>query len=110
MDDGVHVRPRAVDLAVDETLEVVREIRGRADRLAAEIVFDDIGGGDEGGGEVARHQITAGIGGVAKADMAIGVEHAFVHQNAVRRDEVFGHVGGPRVFRWEGVRLPPTLQ
>jgi hypothetical protein len=35
---------------------------------------------------------------MAKADMAIGVEHALVDQNAVRRDEVFDHVGRLRVF------------
>ena len=98
MDDGVHIRPRAVDLAVDEALEEMRDARRRADRLAVEIVLDDVGGGDEGRGEVAPEQIAAGIRGVAKADMAIGVEHALVDQNAVRRDEVFGHVGRLRVF------------
>jgi hypothetical protein len=40
---------------------------------------------------------------MAKADMTISVEHAFVDQNAVRRHEVFGHVGVkgfPRVSGW----------
>ena len=73
---------------MNETLEEMREARGRADGLAVEVVLDDVGGGDEGGGEVSPHQVAAGIRGMAKADMTIGVEHAFVDQNAVRRHEV----------------------
>jgi hypothetical protein len=53
MNDGVHVRPRAIYLAMNKTLEEMREVRGRADGLAVEIVLDDVGGGDEGGGKVS---------------------------------------------------------
>lgn len=96
VDDAGDARVAAVDLAVDEALDVAA---GRAvaalDRLrGGDVVFDDVGGaGDEGGGEVAREVEGRGVRGVARGDVAVGVEHGMVGEDVVGGDECAEEVG-----------------
>ena len=95
---AIHVRPRLVDLAVDEALEE-HAAAALVDGIAIEIELHDVGGGDVRRRHRARHQVAVRIGRVADADMAKGVEHALIGQNAVRRDEIVDQCGIDRAAR-----------
>ena len=66
---GVHVRPRLVDGAVDETLQI-RRAAALVDRGAVESIFDDVVALDALRRTRPRQQIMLRIVGVASADMA----------------------------------------
>ena len=66
---GVHVRPRLVDGAVDEALEI-RRAAALVDRRAVEGIFDDVVALDALGRTRPRQQIMLRIVGVPGADMA----------------------------------------
>jgi len=72
-----HVRTRLVDFTVNHALEEQPVLAG-AYRIAVEIEFDDILGGDQHRRHAARQPIPVRVGRVAGADVAIGVEHAMV--------------------------------
>jgi hypothetical protein len=90
--DGFHVRPRAVDLAVDEPLDERRAPSG-VDRLGIEVVLEDVGGGHELGRQRARHEIAVRIGGMAHAHVAVSVEDVLIDEDAVGRHEVVDELG-----------------
>jgi transposase len=90
VDHAVDVRPRLVGLAVDEALDEQRTAAA-VHRIGVEIELHDVLGGHQTGRDRARHQIAARIGGMADADMAIGVEHAAVVENAVGQHQLFDH-------------------
>ena len=66
---GVHVRPRLVDGAVDEALQI-RRAAALVDRGAVESIFDDVVALDALRRARPRQQIMLRIVGVASADMA----------------------------------------
>ena len=66
---GVHVRPRLVDGAVDEALEI-RRAAALVDRRAVVGIFDDVVALDALGRARPRQQIMLRIVGVPGADMA----------------------------------------
>ena len=81
MHHGVDVRPRLVDRAVDEALEIGRA--RVAHRRAVEPELDDVGAGDEFRAERARQQIVVGLLRVADADVAVGVDHVLLRQDPI---------------------------
>ena len=87
--DSHHVGPRAVDRRVDEALLVLIRSR-RPNRLAREVVLDDIGGEYQGGrhvtGDVEAFRVAAAPG----ADVAVRIKnvHMLGREYAVRDDEV----------------------
>src|SRR5882724_3386393 len=54
-------------------------------------------------GAIARHQVAARIGGMADADVAVGVEHAAVVEDAVRQHQLLDR-GGRRFERGDPER------
>ncbi len=89
MDYRIDVRPRLVDLAVDEALAVKQlAIVPGVDGLAVEIEHENIGRRHRFRRERARDQIAVRVARVAHADMAEGVEHVKLSQRMIRGDEV----------------------
>ena len=86
--DRHHVRPRLVERAVDEALEIGRAA-ARIDRVAFEREFHDVGGLDAVGRARAREQIALRIVGMARADMAEGIDDRLAGEDAVGGDELF---------------------
>ena len=86
--DRMHVRSLFVDRAVDEALQIGRAA-ALVDRRAVELIFDDVVALDAFGGAGAREQIALRIVGMAGADMAERIDHAFVRQNAVGGHQFF---------------------
>ncbi len=86
VNDGHHVGPRLVDLAVDESLPVAGS--RVADGLAVEIVFDDVGRRHQARREGARKKIMIGIRGIAQADVAVAVQDAFRRQDVIGGHQV----------------------
>ena len=82
--DRLHVGPRLIDRAVNEALGEQPRLR-RLHRSRSEIEFENVARGDQRGSQRARHQVAGRIGRVADADVPIGVEHAFVGEDAARR-------------------------
>ena len=87
MHDGLDVGPRLEDRGVDEALEVERT-RLVAHRLAVEPELDDVVALDQLGRERAREEEVLRLVGMADADMAIGVDHVLLGQDAVGDDEI----------------------
>ena len=75
---------------MDEALDEQRTA-APVDRIGLEIELHDVLGGHQAGRDRARHQIAARIGRMADADVAIGVEHAAVVEDAVRQHQLFDH-------------------
>ena len=82
MADRHDVRPRLVDAAVDHALGIEPN-RGRGDRLGVEGELQDVAGLNQRRRARAREQVAAGIGGMAHAHMAEGIDHALVRHHAV---------------------------
>ena len=90
--DRHHVGPGAVDLAMDEALEI--DAPGLAiARRAVQVELDDVAGLDGGGRHVARQQEMVRVLVVAHARMAEGVDHALVEQDVVGVDQILQQVG-----------------
>ena len=87
MDDGVDIRARPVDLAVNEAFEEKRR-GGPADHIAVEIVFENVRRGDERGSERASHEVVLRIAVAADADVAVSVEDFVAGKNAVGEDQI----------------------
>ncbi len=76
-----HVGPRLEDRGMNETLEVGLALV--LDRLALLVEFDQIVTLDQLRRPRARHEETLRIVGMPHADMAVGVDHILVGQNAI---------------------------
>ena len=87
----VHVRPRLEDLAVDHALRIGPRHR-RHDRIGVEIVFEDVVGLHQRRRARAREKIALRIVRIAHADVAEGIENAFVGDDAVRGREIAAQV------------------
>jgi hypothetical protein len=103
--DGDDVRPRLVDLAVDHPLGIELHL-GLDERSRVERELQDVGQLNQLGRARARQQVAPGIAGVAAADMAEGVEHAFMGENAVGDGKLVAHLGegighGADLFGWK---------
>jgi len=72
---------------VDESLGIDRAA-GAVEPVAVEIELDDVVLGDKAGAPRARQEITSGILWMANADVAEGVDHALVAEDAVRHHEI----------------------
>ena len=94
-----HVRPRLEDRRMNETLEIGLPLV--ADRLALLIELDQIVPLDQFRRTRARQEEALRIVGVAHTDMAVGVDHVFMGEDAVGDNEIaqeiveLAHVGGP---------------
>src|SRR5687768_410441 len=82
-----YLRTRAVDLAVDVALDEALALVGR-ERLAVGVELHEIGGGDERRSERAGHDEAPRLAIAARADVAVGVEHAVLRKDAARRNQV----------------------
>jgi hypothetical protein len=91
MDDRHHVGALAVDLAVQETLEVGAPFV--ADRLAVGSVLHDVAHLHQLGRHGARHVVAVGMLVAAHAHVAVAVEHALHREDAIGGDEVHQQVG-----------------
>ena len=88
MDDGLHIRPRLVDLAMDVALAVDTAALG-VNRLAVrDIHLKDVRLRHECGRHGLGHQENVGVLVRAGAHMAEAVENAFVHEDLVGGDDV----------------------
>ena len=85
---GVHVRPRFVDRAVDEALQIGRAA-ALVDRRAVEGIFDDVVALDALRRARPRQQIMLRIVGMPGADMAEGIDDALVGQDAIGGHQFF---------------------
>ena len=92
MDHRIDLGPRLVDFAVDHPLAVEAEF-GRLDRLGIEIELDDVGDFRQFRRAVARDEIALRIARMAHADMAEGVEHFLVGEDAGRDDQLVQQFG-----------------
>ncbi len=93
----IDVRPRLVNLAVDEALAVKQHaVIFGIDRLAVEIEHQDIGRGDRFRRDRTRDHIAVRIARIAHADMAEGVEHVKPRQRAIGGDEIVDQTASSR--------------
>ena len=77
-----HLRPGLINLAMDNPLGILRRVAG-ADPLGVEVVFDEILRRHQFGRARPRQEIAARIIRMAHADMAEGVDHAFMGDNLI---------------------------
>ncbi len=92
MNDGLHVRPRAINRRVDKPLEV-HGTAARVERLAIPVELENIAGSDKRRRNAARQKESVGVLVVTRADVAEGIHHTLVGQDAVGVDEVFDELG-----------------
>ena len=104
--DGIDVRPRLVDLAVNETLDE-HAAAVLIDRIGIEVEFHDVVGGHQSRRDRAGHQVPVWVGRMTDADMAESIHHALVSEDAAGGDEVFDDRGidGATRSRLRGRRL-----
>ena len=88
---AIDVRPRLVDRRMDEALEIERALLV-PHRLAVEAELDDVVLLDQLGRERARDEEALRIVGMADADVAVGVDHVLLGEDAVGDDEVLDDV------------------
>jgi hypothetical protein len=86
VDDGLDVRAAAVDLAVDEALEVERA--RVVDGAAVEVVLHDVARADQLRRQRSREQVALRLPRVAHAHVSVAVDHALVGQDPIGGDEV----------------------
>src|SRR5262245_3790949 len=96
--DRMHIRPRFVDAAMDEALQIGRPL-ARIDGIALERELHDVVLLDALGRTCAREQEALRVVGMARAHVPERVHDAFVRQDAVGGDDLFeqhvevGHKG-----------------
>ncbi len=98
MHDGLHLRLRPVDLAVDEALKVT-SAAARIDSVAVEVELHDIGSGDQRRRHAVRQQEATQILVVPGADMAEAVEHALIREDAIGGDKILDQLRIRRACR-----------
>src|SRR5712664_2656301 len=84
---GHHLRPRAVDLAVNVALDESLALVARQ-RLAVGVELHQVGSGHQCRRARARHEEMLRPAVAARADMAVGIEHLVRGENAARCDQV----------------------
>ena len=103
MTDRHDVGTRLIDAAVNDALGVKMHLR-RFHRIGIERELQNIVGLDQQRRARARQQITPRIARMTRADMAEGVKHALVGENAVGerqlRDSVLQCIGHDRSSYW----------
>src|SRR5262245_21152146 len=90
VDDRVDVRPRLIDAAMDEALEVGRP-PARIDRLALERELHNVVLLDALGRTCPREQEALGIVWMARTHVPEGIHDAFMRQDAIGGDDLFEH-------------------
>ena len=85
--DRVHVGTRFVDRAVNKSFEIQRATVG-ADRMPVQGEFHNVGALDQLRTARPRQQVALGMVGMAHTDVAIGIYHAFVGEDAVGDHEL----------------------
>ena len=91
MADGVHVRPRLVNAAVDHPFAVHLAL-GRRHRFGIEGEFEQVRRLDQFGTARPRQEIAPRIVGMAHADVAETVEHALMGDNAISKRKLIAQV------------------
>src|SRR5208283_2136071 len=92
MADRHDVLARLIDAAVDDALGVEMHL-GRLHRARIERVLQNVVWLDQQRRARARQQIASGIGRMAHADVAEGVEHAFVGEDAIGERKLLDDIG-----------------
>src|SRR5437660_12448098 len=82
-----HVRPQLVDFAMDEPFDHAAAVL-RINRVGIEVVLHDIARRYQDRRARARHQITVGIIWMTDTHMSVGIEHALVRKDSIRRNKV----------------------
>ena len=85
--DRVDVEPPLKDFAVDVAFEIERDA-GVGDRVAVEVEFQDILGGDQFRRHRAREQVAFGVSRGAQAYMPIGIDHPMGGENPVGQNKL----------------------
>ena len=86
------IAARLIDAAMDDALGI-EPCGGALHRLGIELVLEDVVGLDQQRRARARQQVAVRIGGMAHADMAEGIDHALVGQDAVGNGEFLDEIG-----------------
>jgi hypothetical protein len=90
--DRSYVRPRLVNLAMDDALGIKLDGR-RMHGARLEIEFENIAGFNQLGRARARQQIAPGLVRMTQADMPEGVDHAFMGEDAIGDGKLVAQVG-----------------
>jgi len=98
----IDFRPAAIDLAVNEPLQVQALTRGH-NRATLEVEQQDVLLGDLRGSDVARQKELLRILGIAHADVAKGIDDVLVEEDVVGRDQVLNEDGAGGRRGWRGV-------
>ena len=98
VNDSVDLRARFVGRTMDVALNVERTVVG-VDRAAVEVELDDIASVHQLGAARAGQQIAVRIGRMADADVAAGIDHVLVGEDAVGNYEfVYGLIKVAHAF------------
>src|SRR5262245_5021281 len=92
MHDGLNVRSRLVDLSVDKALDETGTAI-RVDRIAVQIVLDDVIGRNQRRRDRARHQITVGRRGMPQRDVPEAIDDSLRREYAAGRGEICNEIG-----------------
>ena len=105
MHDRLHIRARAIDLAMDEALQI-HAPAGRIERRTVKVEGDDVFGPDQTWRHVAREQEVPRRGVVTHARMPESVDDPLAVQDAVGDDELVdkARIGSRRHDQLEGDR------
>jgi hypothetical protein len=87
VNDRVNIRSALEDRAMERSLDIYR-VPIRQDRLAVQIVFFDVVQRDQFGAAAGGQEEPVGPFRVSHADMAIGIDDAFMRQDMVCRDQI----------------------
>src|SRR5262249_15954255 len=105
MHDGLNIRSRLVDLAVDKALdETATAIR--VDRMAVQIVLDDVIGRNQRGRDRARHQVTVGRRGMSQRDVTEAIDDSVRREYAAGRGGIRDEIGRERADGFIRHRFP----
>src|ERR1700741_4948062 len=85
--DGLHVRTRTVDLAVNEAL-YKRRPRCRIERIASEVILLDVGGSDQHRCKRTREQIAVARAVSPNADVAVAVQNSLLRKNMIGDNQI----------------------
>lgn len=92
VNDRVYVWPRAIRLAVDETLEKHAPV-AQIDWIGFEVEFHDVLSQHQSGRPRARQEIALRIRGMPDADMAPGIQDTVPRQDVARGDQIVDNRG-----------------
>src|SRR4030095_16789927 len=92
VDDGLNVRSCLVDLAVDKALDETGAAI-RVDRIAVQIVLDDVIGHNQRRRDRARHQITVGCRRMPQRDVPEAIDDSLHREYAASRGKIRDEIG-----------------